>query len=161
MPRSSFYRIVSITTVFVNKTLLNDLQLDAPLFITFTQTVLTALICWGTKCLSRMFPGRFHCPDVDLFDWYTIKAVLPLSIMFTLMIALNNLCLKFVSVAFYYVGRSLTTIFNVILTYLILGETTSKKCLICCAVIVLGFFLGVDQESLTGYIRNSLILQFF
>lgn len=30
------------------------------------------------------------------------------------MIAFNNLCLKYVGVSFYYVGRSLTTVFNVV-----------------------------------------------
>jgi hypothetical protein len=52
----------------------------------------------------------------------TFLQILPLSILFTAMISLNNLCLKFVGVSFYYVGRSLTTVFNVILTYLVLGE---------------------------------------
>ena len=40
--------------------------------------------------------------------------VLPLSIIFVCMITFNNLCLKYVGVAFYYVGRSLTTVFNVV-----------------------------------------------
>lgn len=43
------------------------------------------------------------------------------------MIATNNLCLKYVGVAFYYVGRSLTTVFNVIFTYILLGENLAKK----------------------------------
>lgn len=42
--------------------------------------------------------------------------------LFTLMIASNNLCLKYVGVAFYYIGRSLTTVFNVIFTYIVLGK---------------------------------------
>jgi solute carrier family 35 (GDP-fucose transporter), member C1 len=57
--------------------------------------------------------------DIILINFLQI---LPLSILFTAMISLNNLCLKFVGVSFYYVGRSLTTVFNVILTYLVLGE---------------------------------------
>jgi hypothetical protein len=40
--------------------------------------------------------------------------VLPLSIVFVGMISFNNLCLNYVGVAFYYVGRSLTTVFNVV-----------------------------------------------
>ena len=40
--------------------------------------------------------------------------VLPLSIVFVAMISFNNLCLKYVGVAFYYIGRSLTTVFNVV-----------------------------------------------
>lgn len=70
--------------------------------------------------------------------------------MFTTMIATNNLCLKYVSVAFYYIGRSLTTIFNVIFTFVILGEKTSRQCLFFCFLIVMGFYIGVDQESLAG-----------
>lgn len=70
--------------------------------------------------------------------------------MFTAMITTNNLCLKYASVAYYYIGRSLTTIFNVAFTYLILGEKTSLKCLLCCTFIVFGFWLGVDQEHISG-----------
>lgn len=45
------------------------------------------------------------------------------------MIATNNLCLKYVGVAFYYIGRSLTTVFNVIFTYVLLGEKFTRKSL--------------------------------
>lgn len=75
--------------------------------------------------------------------------VLPISIMFTMMIATNNLCLKYVGVAFYYIGRSLTTVFNVIFSYLLLRQKTSLACLLCCVAIIAGFGMGVDQESLT------------
>ena len=57
----------------------------------------------------------------------TLKQVLPLSVVFVLMISTNNLCLKNVGVSFYYVGRSLATVFNVLLTYLILGNKTSLR----------------------------------
>lgn len=53
--------------------------------------------------------------------------VLPLSLLFTGMIATNNLCLKYVGVAFYYVGRSLTTVFNVVFTYVLLGEDLAEE----------------------------------
>jgi len=146
----SGYWVVSISTVFVNKTLLSHLDLDAPMFINLSQTLVTALICYIYKLMSKFWPSRFKFPDTDIWDPHVIKAILPVSIMFTSMIATNNLCLKYVSVAFYYIGRSLTTIFNVLLTYMILGERTSKKCMLCCGVIVLGFWLGVDQEHFSG-----------
>lgn len=76
--------------------------------------------------------------------------VLPLSVVFVAMITFNNLCLKHVGVSFYYVGRSLTTVFNVICSYIILGQSTSQKAIACCGFIILGFFLGVDQEDVTG-----------
>nr|CAI5842687.1 unnamed protein product [Callosobruchus analis] len=120
------------------------------MFIAFSQTFITAAICYCKKLLSRMYPTKFKFPDVDIWDKHTIKAIIPLSFLFTAMIATNNLCLQYTSVAYYYIGRSLTTIFNVIFTFLILGEKTSKSCMVCCAVIVFGFWLGVDQESLAG-----------
>jgi drug/metabolite transporter (DMT)-like permease len=50
----------------------------------------------------------------------------------------------------YFFCRSLTTVFNVILTYFILGQKTSLPAIACCAVIVGGFYLGVDQEDASG-----------
>lgn len=112
----------------------------------------------------------FH--DAVLF----LIQVLPLSLVFVAMITFNNLCLKYVGVAFYYIGRSLTTVFNVIMTWfllgkkcwldlvkqihstfiisfnLLIGEKTSMSALACCAVIVGGFWLGVDQEGVAGNI---------
>nr|AEE62032.1 unknown [Dendroctonus ponderosae] len=146
----SGYWIVSISTVFMNKTLLSHIELDAPMFINFSQTVVTALICYGKKVLSILYPNRFSFPEANIWDSHVMRQILPVSIMFTCMIATNNLCLKYVSVAFYYIGRSLTTIFNVLLTYIILGERTSKRCMLCCAIIVVGFWLGVDQEHFSG-----------
>lgn len=69
------FRFVSICTVFVNKTLLSNINLDAPMFIAFTQTLITVFICLFKKQLSKMFPDKFHFPDTDVWDWYTIKAV--------------------------------------------------------------------------------------
>lgn len=80
----------------------------------------------------------------------TCKLVFPLSILYIGMLLLNNFCLKEVGVAFYFVSRSLTTVFNVIFTYFIINEPVSRGALICCAFIVLGFILGIDQESVIG-----------
>lgn len=84
--------------------------------------------------------------------------VIPLAIMYTLMIATNNLCLKHVGVPFYYVGRSLTTVFNVVFSWILLRQATSSRCILCCAFIIFGFYLGVDQENLLGNITNKLTL---
>lgn len=77
-------------------------------------------------------------------------AVGPLAGLFTLTIGMNNMCLKYVGVAFYYVGRSLTTVFNVLMSWLVLRQATSFSCCCCCALIIAGFLLGCDQESLTA-----------
>lgn len=145
--------MISITTVFVNKELFSgaNVKLNATLFVTWFQCIVSTTICVTSTYLCRRFPRVFRVslPEAKPFDWETIKNVIPLSILFTMMISSNNLCLKFVSVAFYYVGRSLTTIFNVILSYIFLREKQSYQSIFCCFVIIAGFLLGVDQESLT------------
>merc|ERR1712142_708196 len=39
---------------------------------------------------------------------------------------------------------------GVLLTYFILGQKTSLAAVTCCAVILAGFYLGVDQEDASG-----------
>lgn len=80
----------------------------------------------------------------------TCKLVFPLSILYIGMLLLNNFCLKNVGVAFYFVSRSLTTVFNVAFTYFLMNEPVSRGALLCCAFIVSGFILGIDQESVIG-----------
>ncbi|XP_066284447.1 GDP-fucose transporter 1-like isoform X2 [Branchiostoma lanceolatum] len=145
------YWVVSITMVFLNKYLLSgeELKLEAPLFITFYQCLVSVMLCLLLRLLSRLMPGVISFPPVHL-DKKISREVLPLSVVFVGMITFNNLCLKYVGVAFYTVGRSLTTVFNVVLTYFVLKQTTSLKAIICCLVIISGFVLGVDQEGAAG-----------
>ncbi|XP_067929349.1 GDP-fucose transporter 1-like [Watersipora subatra] len=154
------YWVVSISLVFLNKHLLSgdDVKLDAPLFITWFQCIVTILLCWIFSVMSRFWPNAFSFPEFKI-DVKVSREVLPLSFMFVMMISFNNLCLKYVDVSFYYIGRSLTTVFNVICTYVILGQTTSIKALLCCGVIIGGFFLGVDQEKGAGSL--SIVGVFF
>jgi GDP-fucose transporter C1 len=53
------------------------------------------------------------------------------------------------------VVRSLTTVCNVVLTYLFFFEKTSTKALGCCGIIILGFVLGIDQENGLGTLSFS------
>eukprot|EP00053_Salpingoeca_punica_P007628 m.69462 g.69462 ORF g.69462 m.69462 type:complete len:325 (+) comp14250_c0_seq1:59-1033(+) len=138
----ALYWFVSISMVFLNKHLLSGLSLDVPMFVSWFQCVVTVAIC-------MIFGAIGSIPRFEFFPRIALK-VLPLSIVFVGMIVFNNLCLKYVGVAFYNVGRSLTTVCNVIFTYLVLNTTTSIRALAMCAIIVMGFFLGVDQEGAGG-----------
>lgn len=99
-----------------------------------------------TESLSSLF--NVYIPRTVNLE--TCKLVLPLSILYIGMLLLNNFTLKYVGVAFYFVSRSLTTVFNVTFTYFLINEPVSRGALICCAFIVLGFILGIDQESVIG-----------
>uniref|UniRef100_K9IJV7 Putative gdp-fucose transporter n=1 Tax=Desmodus rotundus TaxID=9430 RepID=K9IJV7_DESRO len=147
----SLYWVTSISMVFLNKYLLDSssLQLDTPIFVTFYQCLVTTLLCKGLSTLAACFPGALDFPSLYL-DLRVARSVLPLSMVFIGMITFNNLCLKYVGVAFYNVGRSLTTVFNVLLSYLLLKHTTSFYALLTCGIIIGGFWLGVDQEGAEG-----------
>ncbi|XP_063083889.1 GDP-fucose transporter 1 isoform X2 [Cavia porcellus] len=133
----SLYWVTSISMVFLNKYLLDSpsLQLDAPIFVTFYQCVVTVVLCKGLSALATCCPGTVDFPALRL-DLRVARSVLPLSVVFIGMITFNNLCLKYVGVAFYNVGRSLTTVFNVLLSYLLLKQTTSLYALLTCGIII-------------------------
>ncbi|XP_054714215.1 GDP-fucose transporter 1-like [Uloborus diversus] len=145
------YWFVSISLVFINKYLLSskEFQIDAPLFITCFQCIVTVVLCVILRAFTRTLPTLFSFPVITL-SADILKHVLPLSVIFVAMITFNNLCLKHVGVPFYYIGRSLTTVFNVVLTFTLLHQKVSFQAILCCAVIIFGFGLGVNQEGVTG-----------
>ena len=153
------YWLVSISMVYLNKFLLSnpDASIPAPLFVTWYQCVVTCLICDGlgrvgnyTRALSSVDRTQM----MGMFDKYhrvTYKRevgmkVLPLSLIFVGMITFNNLCLQYVEVSFYNVARSLSIVFNVIFTYLVLGDKTSTKVCAVLGIVIIGFIVGIDGE---------------
>lgn len=153
----SLYWFISITMVFLNNYLLDNKDLDAPLFITFFQCLVSVGLCRLMYILSTLFPGAIDFPSMK-FDLKVSREVLPLSFVFIGMITFNNLCLKYVGVAFYTVGRSLSTVFNVIFSYTIIKQSTSLRALLCCGIILGGFWLGVDQEGVAGSLSWTGVL---
>jgi GDP-fucose transporter C1 len=143
------YFVISIGLVFLNKVLMSSdgTSIPAPLFVTWFQCLVTACICWLLGELGRGKSTGFLLQ----FPRYTYnlnvaRQVLPLSAIFVSMITFNNLCLKYVEVSFYNVARSLTIVFNVVLTWMILGKSTSQRVLMTLVVVVAGFFLGSGSE---------------
>lgn len=156
------YWFVSISMVYLNKVLMSSesVSIQAPLFITWFQCVVTTLICWmagrisesikqseglpvsgsgSKKSFFSQFPKAQYNPDIG-------KKILPLSVIFVGMITFNNLCLKNVEVSFYNVARSLTIVFNVALSQVILGSTTSSRTGVCLLIVIAGFFMGAKGE---------------
>ena len=114
----------------------------------FSQCVVTCGISYllgeygarqGAKDFWRQFP-------VVRVDTAKCMQIMPLSLVFVGMVMFNNICLKYVEVSFYNVARSLTLVFNVILSYLWMGETTSPRVLLTLLIIILGFIVGIDGE---------------
>ena len=145
------YFFVSISLVFLNKVMLTEgTSIPAPLAVTWFQCVVTSVILYVLGALGRgaapgsffeQFPEARYDPAVA-----TRSTVALLGLVFVGMITFNNLALKYVEVSFYNVARSLTIVFNVVLTFALLGERTSLPVLGTLAVVVAGFFLGSAGE---------------
>lgn len=153
------YWIVSISLVFINKWILSDAveSVNITLFVTWFQCATTALLCFAAAHFNRIAPGLVKFPHLN-FSLKSAIDVLPLSIMFVMMITLNNICLKNLNVSFYYLARCLTTVFNVIFSYSILKQSTSIRAVLCCFTIVLGYCLGVNLEISWGSTNLSGVL---
>ena len=168
----ALYWFVSISMVYLNKVLMSSnggktYNISAPLFVTWFQCLVTAVICYIAGNLSQFmnsqrriaserlplttqqqqnstkghtsrslfltqFPKAKYDPTVGL-------KILPLSVIFVGMITLNNLCLNWVEVSFYNVARSLTIVFNVVLSSLVLRSSSSRRTLCCLTIVIFGF----------------------
>lgn len=179
------YWFVSISMVYLNKFLMSNanLSVPAPLFVTWSQCVITALVCYaageiGDKVRSgggaaygliketssdgssgKGSSSFWHQFPKQEYKIGQGQRIFPLSLIFIGMIICNNLCLKWVEVSFYNVARSLTICCNVFFSSLLLGSHTSPKTMGCLAIVIVGFFIGSSGElsfSLRGTVAGML-----
>jgi GDP-fucose transporter C1 len=142
----TFYMVVSIGLVFLNRIVLTDREEKAgALFMSWYQFIVAYV---AIIIITTFFP---NVPLLNLFpplkyQWNVVVKVIPVSVAYLLMIGLNNKCLEYVSVSGYQIVRSLTIAFNIILTYFVLGDATSFRACLACGGVILGFFLGVEGE---------------
>ncbi|CAG8682172.1 14078_t:CDS:2, partial [Acaulospora morrowiae] len=143
----AFYWVASLSAVFLNKYILSssEYKFPFPLFVTWFQLVvaLFILLVWGT--LGQRFQSFSIIPPYEL-DMEVARKIAPLTFMYVMMLTFNNMCLQYVEVTFYQVARSLTIIFNIAFTYVLLGFKTSFSALICCGIVFLGFVVGSYGE---------------
>lgn len=96
----------------------------------------------------RVFPSLSHLPNLE-FKFDKAKQLLSLSVIFVLMVGLNNLCLKYVDVSFYQVARSLSVLFTLLFGYFLLSDTSSWQSIGSCFVVIAGYILGNVSEVKT------------
>jgi solute carrier family 35 (GDP-fucose transporter), member C1 len=164
----ALYWFVSISMVYLNKALMSSpgMSIPAPLFVTWFQCVVTAIICYvcgevashmqkkSYSSLSQTDTDQDTTKQSNFWTQFpraeyrvnTGRRVFPLSLVFVGMITFNNICLKWVEVSFYNVARSLTIVFNVILSKFMLGSTTSSTTMACLGIVIAGFFIGSHGE---------------
>jgi GDP-fucose transporter C1 len=134
----SFYTVVSVSVVLINKLVLNR-NLPFPITLTFAQFVVSLAL---TPLLFRAV-GSEPAP----FSLRTCLSLAPLSAISVTMIVLNNICLHYVNASFYMVARSLHVLFSILFGYLLTGQGVSPRVLLACVGITVGFALGCVGES--------------
>jgi GDP-fucose transporter C1 len=112
-----------------------------PLFLTWFQFIvaLVSVVIMGAMGTKIQFLSFI---PVYKLQYNIANQVLPLTLVYVTMICLSNLCLQYVQASFYQVARAMHIIFNVILSYFILGTTTNANSLACCGVVILGYIVG-------------------
>ena len=100
----SFYWVTSLSLVFLNKiVMVGDVtHMDAPLFMSWTQFVITVLCCYIIGEMGKYIKIFSFFPPFE-YKLNLAKKVMPLTFVFLGMIVFNNLCLKYVEVSFYQV----------------------------------------------------------
>ncbi|KAI8353157.1 hypothetical protein B0O80DRAFT_387415 [Mortierella sp. GBAus27b] len=143
----AFYWVASLSVVFLNKTILSgsEYRFPYPLFVTLFQLVVALVLLVVSGHLGKRSPPAMVPP----FEFNTDLAIkiAPLSVVYVLMLTLNNLCLQLVEVTFYQVARSLSIFFNILFTWTMLRQRTSGPAMLACGVVVLGFFVGSYGET--------------
>ncbi|KAI9015768.1 triose-phosphate transporter family-domain-containing protein [Phycomyces nitens] len=141
----TFYFVISLSVVFLNKFIMSGSDFPYALFVTWYQLVvaLVLLLIWAQA--GKHYAILSIIPPYE-FDLRIAKKVAPLTFVYVMMLALNNLCLKYVEVTFYQVARSLSINFTILFTYMILGKTTSMPAIVACGIVFLGFAIGSYGE---------------
>lgn len=142
----SFYMTVSIGLVFLNRLVLTDKTEKAgALFVSWYQFIVAYVIIILITTFCPNVPLLNLFPKIN-YKWDIVVKVMPVSVVYLFMIGFNNKTLEYVTVSGYNVVRSLTILFNILFTYIVLNEKTSLKACLACGGVIIGFFLGVEGE---------------
>lgn len=141
----AFYFFVSISIVFLNRNLFNQ-TFKYPVFISWFQQICGFAVFNFILLFKKSLPASMNFK----FDTAAVVKILPLNIAFVGMIGFSNLCLKNVQVSTYQVARSLTLLFNLILSTYWLKMKISIASWACCGIVIFGFIVcSLDSATLS------------
>lgn len=143
------YSCTSLAVVYYNWWLFTS-GFKYPVFVSWIQQVTGCCIFFlGSKAALYFSSLRPIFPHAD-FNISTCWKVIPLSVSFVLTVGLANICLQKTLISTYQVARSLTLLFVIVLSYLLLKEKQNAPVLIACGLMVIGFVIGsLDPETLS------------
>ncbi|RXW22240.1 hypothetical protein EST38_g3605 [Candolleomyces aberdarensis] len=133
-----FYLVAALAMVMANKWVLNIT--DTPLFFLWTQLAIAALL-FIICDIFRALPDRLT------FDLHTSKQMVAVVGLNVIGLSFSNYTLKYVDASFYQVARGLVLPFTVGVSFVVLHSRPSLKVLGACAMVTLGFFIGVFLDG--------------
>eukprot|EP01056_Protomagalhaensia_sp_Gyna25_P001027 Protomagalhaensia_sp_Gyna_25__1026@NODE_1497_length_1786_cov_10_362908_g1212_i0_p1_GENE_NODE_1497_length_1786_cov_10_362908_g1212_i0NODE_1497_length_1786_cov_10_362908_g1212_i0_p1_ORF_typecomplete_len481_score69_27TPT/PF03151_16/1_3e56UAA/PF08449_11/47UAA/PF08449_11/1_5e17EamA/PF00892_20/0_0025EamA/PF00892_20/1_1e07PUNUT/PF16913_5/2_8e09Nuc_sug_transp/PF04142_15/1_1e02Nuc_sug_transp/PF04142_15/1_8e06Nuc_sug_transp/PF04142_15/0_029SLC35F/PF06027_12/3e02SLC35F/PF06027_12/1_8e07CRTlike/PF08627_10/0 len=143
------YSCTSLAVVYYNWWLFTS-GFKYPVFVSWIQQVVGFCIFFlGSRAALYFSSLRPLFPHAD-FNLATLWKIAPLSVSFVLTIGLANICLQKTLISTYQVARSLTLLFVILLSYLLLKQKQGLTVLFACGLMVIGFMIGsLDPETLS------------
>lgn len=124
-----------------------NMDFPYPLFVTWAQLLIAMVFILIGGYLSPRYPAMFSLFAPLEWNWDVAQNVAPLTVVYIAMIALNNICLRYVEVTFYQVARSLTLPWTLLFSYMTLEDAgIDSPTLSACVVIFAGFVVGSIGE---------------
>ncbi|XP_059179426.1 GDP-fucose transporter 1-like [Physella acuta] len=144
------YWTVSTAYVFVNKQLVSGINglVDISIFIAWFQVLSGFIILLAARTVAKCckLPWTdLSSLSLDQRRLLTLGSVASSTAYITSLI-FNSLLLKYISVSFYQIARSLTIIFVILLSKVLLHDQLLMSTMIACILIVAGFYIGVHEE---------------
>ncbi|KDR77114.1 hypothetical protein GALMADRAFT_246311 [Galerina marginata CBS 339.88] len=133
-----FYLVAALAMVMANKWVLNTTT--TPLFFLWAQLAI-AVILFVVSDAMRLLPDRLT------FDLATCKGLGPMVGLNILGLSFSNYTLKYVDASFYQVARGMVLPFTVCTSFVFLHSRPSLRILLCCALVTMGFFVGVFLDG--------------
>lgn len=103
----AFYWVSSLSVVFLNKFILSSSEhkFPYPLLVTWFQLLVALVLLYTLGVLGRAYKVFSVIPPFE-FNPILVSRIWPLTLVYVMMLALNNLCLQYVEVTFYQVHPS-------------------------------------------------------
>jgi len=130
--------VAALSMVMANKWVLNETS--APLFFLLAQLLIAVFLFLASDAL-RLLPDRLS------FDINVCKGLGPMVGLSVIGLSFSNYTLKYVDASFYQVARGLVLPFTVCTSYFFLASRPSLRILLACALVTLGFFVGVFLDG--------------
>lgn len=143
----AFYNFASISTILLNKTVLNSAGIPSLLFL-WCQLCLAVLLLH----LAQLF-GLLQLPRVNLEAFRQLAGLVGINVVG---LALNTMCLANIDAILYQVARSLILPMTVAMSPFVTGTRASLKVLLACGLIFSGFIIGIFGETRTSTATSSM-----